>query len=343
MKKYLFMAVAALATLTACQPGDEPQTIVQTREICFAPGATQTRATATAVGNTKALQDNGFAVFGFQGEAQIFNNTKVVYNSTAITSLGLKKGTHYEADLWAPEEAANVKYWAEATYTFSGVYPATNNGYNMDATGTQTITNFVNDGTVDLLVSNVETVNNTANTKTPVALQFEHMLSRVKFTFRNGFSGNEVIEIKNVVIYAVGKTASATIAEGATEPLPTWTITDKADISFGTMDSQTGEKRFDKAGKDTTCYKYIIPGEAQYTMGFTLVVYSEGVQVATKTYSAATNNAITVKPDAAFASGKGYNFTATISPDEAGDIFPIQFSVDVTDWPTDEDYELDLN
>jgi hypothetical protein len=74
-------------------------------------------------------------------------------------------------------------------------------------------------------------------------------------------------------------------------------------------------------------------------MGFTLIVYSEGVQVATKTY-----NAIVVKPkdDAAFAAGKGYNFTATISPDEAGDIFPIEFSVDVTDWEGDEEGTLEL-
>lgn len=340
MKK-LFILAAAIIALASCSKNEEPQAIVQTNEICFAPGATQTRAAVTAVGNVKALQDNGFAVFGFQGDDQIFENTKVVYNSSAITSLNLKEGS-FDANLWAPEEAANVRYWAVADYKFSGVYPATNNGYKMDKEGNQEITSFVNDGTVDLLVSNVKTVNNTATSKSAVALQFEHMLSRVKFTFKNGFSGNEVIEIRDVVIYNVGKTASATIADGATKPVPTWEITDKEDISFGTMDSQTEAKRFNKAGNDTTCYKYIIPGEAEYTMGFTLVVYSEGVQVATKTYSATTNNAITVKPNDAFAAGKGYNFTATISPDEAGDIFPIQFSVDVTDWEDDEEGTLDL-
>jgi hypothetical protein len=339
MKK-LFILAAAIVAFASCSK-EEPQAIVQTSEICFAPAATQTRAAVTAVGNTKALQDNGFAVFGFQGEAPIFENTKVVYNSDAITSLNLKEGS-FGADLWAPEKAADVRYWAVATYKFSGVYPATDNGYSMDKDGNQTITNFVNDGTVDLLVSNVETVNNTANKKTAVALQFEHMLSRVKFTFKNGFSGNEVIEIKDVVIYGVGKQADAKIT--GTTPAPDWTIENdsRIDIDFGTMDSETAAKRFNKAGKDTTCYKYIIPGEEQYTMGFTLTVYSEGVQVATKTYSATTNNAITVKPNAAFAAGKGYNFTATISPDEAGDIFPIQFSVDVTDWAEDEEGTLDL-
>lgn len=341
MKK-LFILAAAIVAFASCSKNEEPQAIVQTSEICFAPGATQTRATATAVGNVEALQNNGFAVFGFQEEDQIFNNTKVVYNSSAITSLGLTQGTHYDVNLWAPEEAANVKYWAVATYKFSGVYPATNNGYNMDATGTQTITDFVNDGTVDLLVSNVETVNNTATSKSAVALQFEHMLSRVKFTFKNGFSGNEVIEIKDVVIYGVGKQADATIT--GTTPAPSWTIENdsRIDIDFGTMDSETEANRFDKDGSDVTPYKYIIPGETEYTMGFTLTVYSEGVQVATKTYSATNSNAITVKPKAAFAPGKGYNFTATISPDEAGDIFPIQFSVEVTDWAEDEEGTLEL-
>ena len=342
MKKYLFMAVAALATLTACQPGDEPQAIVQTREICFAPAA-QTRAAATAVGNEKALQDNGFAVYGFQGADAIFANTKVVYNSDAIASLGLTSGTHYDVNLWAPAVAADVRYWANASYKFSGAYPATGNGYVMDKDGKQTITNFVNNGTVDLLVSNVVLVDNTADTKSAVALNFEHMLSRVKFTFKNGFDGNEVIEIKDVVIYDAGKTASATIAGGDTKPVPTWTITDKANIDFGDMDSESENARFGKNAKDTTCYKYIIPGEESYTMGFTLIVYSEGVQVATKTYSVDNNNAITVKPNAAFAPGQGYNFTATINANKAGDIYPIQFSVDVEPWKEDQNYDLELN
>jgi hypothetical protein len=101
MKKYFIMAVAVLATLTACQP-DEPQTIVQTSEICFAPAATQTRAAVTAVGNTKALQDNGFAVFGFQGTNQIFKNTEVVYINGAIggmiTAKEIKKIYRHEID-----------------------------------------------------------------------------------------------------------------------------------------------------------------------------------------------------------------------------------------------------
>jgi hypothetical protein len=63
MKKYFIMAVAVLATLTACQP-DEPQTVVQTREISFAPAATETRATAVKEYTITDLQNNGFAVWG---------------------------------------------------------------------------------------------------------------------------------------------------------------------------------------------------------------------------------------------------------------------------------------
>ena len=335
MKK-LFVFAAALLALASCSQGDEPQAIVQTREICFAPAA-QTRAAETAVGNEKALQDNGFAVYGFQGTDAIFTDTKVVYNSSAITSLKLNSNS-YDADLWAPEKAEDVRYWAIADYKFSGVYPATNHGYAMDKEGNQTITNFVNNGDVDLLVSRVIGVNNTATEKSSVALVFDHMLSRVKFTFVNGFTGNEVMKIEDVVIYEVGKTASATVASGA----PSWNIKDKADIDFGTMDSETETKRFAKGAKDVTPYKYIIPGEAEYYMGFTVTVYSEGVQVATKTYTKADK--ISVKPvDAStFVAGQGYNFTATINADEAGDIFPIQFSVDVTDWEEDKEGTLDL-
>ena len=343
MKK-LFILAAAIVAFARCSQ-NEPQTVVQTREICFAPSATETRAAATATeeGNLATLTSNGFAVFGFQGADQIFSNTLVTHadKNTTLTGLGLTE----TANAWAPAAAADVRYWADATYKFSGVYPATNNGYNMDATGKQEITSFVNDGTVDLLVSNVVTVDNVADTKTAVALRFDHMLSRVKFTFTNKFTGNEKMEISGVKINGVAKDGSATIATGdgtaSTKTLPTWTAgSEDITLDFGEMSSQTLENRFVKDNQDITVYKYIIPeNNTEYTIDFNVVVYSEGVQVAAKEYTG-----VRIKKEAySFEPGKSYTFNANIAADDAGEIYPIEFTVEVSAWVEVDGGDIDLS
>ena len=345
MKKYFIMAVAVLATLTACQP-DEPQTtIVETREICFAPAATQTRAAATATeeGNLATLTLNGFAVFGFQGEDQIFDNTLVTHSTKNETLAGL--GLEETTNAWAPAAAANVRYWAIENYKFSGVYPATNNGYSMDEDGKQTITNFVNDGTKDLLVSNVNSVNNTTLQKSQVALRFDHMLSRVKFTFTNKFTGNELMEISGVKINGVANDGSAEIETGDgtadTKTAPTWTAgSEDITLVFGEMSSQTTENRFAKETQDVTVYKYIIPeNDTEYTIDFNVVVYSEGVQVAAKEYTG-----VRIKKEAYdFEPGKSYTFNANIAADDAGEIYPIEFTVEVSAWEEVDGGDIDLS
>ena len=341
MKKYFFMALAAVATLTACQQGEEPQTVVQTREICFAPAATETRAAATEEGNLATLKSNGFAVFGFQGEDQIFNNTLVTHadKNTTLTGLGLTE----TANAWAPAAAADVRYWAVANYKFSGVYPATDNGYSMDENGNQTITDFVNDGTKDLLVSNVNSVNNEALQKSQVALRFDHMLSRVKFTFTNQFTGNEVMEISGVKINGVARNGSARIETGdgtaSTKTTPTWTAgDDNISLEFGEMSSQT--TGFAKNAKDVTVYKYIIPEEnTEYTIDFKVVVYSEGVQVAAKQYTG-----VRIKTEEYdFEPGNSYTFNANIAADDAGEIYPIEFTVEVSAWVEIDGGDIDLS
>ena len=78
MKK-LFVFAAALLALASCSQGDEPQAIVETREISFAPIANETRATAVDETKTETLQ-NGFAVWGDVKEttagsfAEVFKN-----------------------------------------------------------------------------------------------------------------------------------------------------------------------------------------------------------------------------------------------------------------------------
>lgn len=344
MKKYFIMAVAVLATLTACQP-EEPQTVVQTREICFAPAATETRAAAVATeeGNLATLTSNGFAVFGFQGEDQIFNNTLVTHSTKNETLTGL--GLTETANAWAPAAAVDVRYWALANYKFSGVYPATNNGYSMDKDGTQTITGFVNDGTRDLLVSNVNSVNNTTLQKSQVALRFDHMLSRVKFTFTNKFTGEEVMEISGVKINGVAKDGSAAITSGNgtvdNKTIPNWTAgDDNISLDFGEMSSQTLDERFAKDEQDITVYKYIIPeNNTEYTIDFNVVVYSKGVQVATKEYTG-----VRIKTEEYnFEPGKSYTFNANIAADDAGEIYPIEFTVEVSAWEEVDGGDIELN
>ena len=119
MKKYFIMAVAVLATLTACQP-DEPQTVVQTREICFAPAATQTRATAAeaiTVANLKQFAVSAFVTTNggiWSADNKIFDNTAVQTSDETTTN----------ASIFEVVDPDEVKYWAESSdYKFSAVYP----------------------------------------------------------------------------------------------------------------------------------------------------------------------------------------------------------------------------
>ena len=319
MKK-LFILAAAIVAFASCSKNEEPTAMVPTREIQFVAGQAVTRAAVTDVVGENQLTERGFLVYGNMGTTQIFNGVEVQHKTKNNALVATNQATD---GAWAPAKAADVKYWVEGqSYKFSGVWPLENSGYKMDENGKQTITSFDNTGTTDLVVSNV-VVAPGAVAHTPVALTFNHMLSRIQFTFVNKFEGSELVTISDVKINGVPQT-------GSIEDWPTWIpSTEKETIAFGAMVGNFASTKI-----DTTSYKYIIPCNAEnITVDFTVVVTDNGQEIAREEYKA--------KPlysdyaGKVFAAGQSYNFTANIKPTTVGDIFPIEFNVTVTPWGKD--------
>ena len=353
MKK-LFILAAAIVAFASCSK-EEPQAIVQTREISFAPAATQTRATEVDETTTENLGD--FAVWGYVGANGNFQSA--VFTKTTVKKIATNKSefSNTTKDVWQPE-GGDVKYWApNSTYWFSAMYPITDAGkYSFSTTGTvhtQKITGFTiakgGVSTEDIVVARPAKATLEDETTYPaVGLTFDHMLARVRFAFRNGFADDNVtIEISNVELNGLIATADATInsngeadwdnASGAIK----LDFQDENDI-FTLENKSIGET----VETDTiaTQYRLFIPTSVEanvYKLSFDLVVKADNVTVLTKSYTMAVdtddkNDAVGLKA-VEYKNGKSYLFSATIDGDLLNkEIFPINFDVKVTDWAADQ-------
>ena len=360
MKK-LFVFAAALLALASCSQGDEPQAIVETREISFAPAATQTRATDVKEYTIDNLIEKGFAVWGYvtaNGTSNwdaLFTNTKVVYGAADAFGEG---NFNTETDkVWQPE-GGDIKYWApKSDYIFSAIYPQNAAKYTFGNDKTQTITGFtIVDGgleTEDLLVSQVANaeLGEGVQKRVAVGLTFDHMLARVHFQFTNTFADENVtIEVRNVKLHGAIAKADATIDAG----VATWKNPENT-VSLNFQDEENDvltipAKKSTEADyhSDITKYRLFIPttiADGGYTLTFDLDVLADGVTVLTKSYKVngtGVEAPIALK-GAEYKNGKSYLFNANISGDLLkNEIFPIQFDVKVTDWAGDTTVDDDI-
>ncbi len=360
MKK-LFILAAAIVAFASCSQ-NEPQAIVETREISFAPAATETRATAVKEYTITDLQDNGFAVWGYvtaDGTSAwdaLFENTKVVYGETDAFGEG---NFNTETDkVWQPV-GGDVKYWApKSDYIFSAIYPQGAAEYAFGKDQSQTITDFtIADGglaTEDLLVSQVATADlgTDEHKRVAVGLTFDHMLARVHFQFTNTFADENVtIKVRNVQLHGAIAKADATISAG----VATWE-NPEGTVSLNFQDDEENDVLTIAAKKsteteyksDVTDYRLFIPTTVEddvYTLTFDLDVLADGVTVLSKSYKVGGTGveAPVALKGATYANGKSYLFNANISGNLLkNEIFPIQFDVKVTDWAADTTVDGDI-
>ena len=332
MKK-LFILAAAIVAFASCSKNEPQATVVPTREIKFATAA-ETRATTATVETATTLQTNGFSVWGYMmtaPQATIFEKVDVKYNSTSR--------------VWEPVEDADVKYWSAGNkYWFSAMAPKSlEDYYSFTTDGTthnQSISEFTiaaDNSTPDLIVAKpayaVLGDNETSNEA--VGLTFDHMLSRVKFTFTNKFADDNVtIEISNVTLNDVLAKGDATITSTG---VATWTPNGDGTIDavYGTENEIVANAAQNEVKE--TVYRYIIPQTATYTVSFDLVVKADGQTVLTKSYKDVS------LANTAFVNGKGYVFNANISGDLLEEeLHPIQFTVKVTEWVDNDPVDINL-
>lgn len=323
MKK-LFVAVLAIAGLVACN-NEETVRVQGPAPIAFDGSFVETRALVADADDPSITTENitGFDVWGFmdKAEGQIFDREEVT---------GTKGNFTY----------ANTQYWVPGhDYYFAAIAPAQSTNVTVtDAAaadayyGLGTIAFNITNGAEDLLYSAVGPIaapDAKATTVEPVKFTFNHMLSKVKFTFTNGFD-NELatIDVKNVRMEVPSK-GSINVAQEDWWSTNQWVLTnDKTTLAFGDAYTRLGIGDSAEAADE----RIIFPADAtqSYTVTFD-VVYRQGE------VEAYTGTKTVVIENVALEIGKAYNFTAELNASnitaDGSELLPIVFDVEVVkDW-----------
>lgn len=237
-----------------------------------------------------------FDVWGFVKESNgtVFTDKDVVLDGTGWAY----EGTQY----WAPKQP----------YYFSALSPM--NSANVTETlatgedaklglGTVTFENI--DGTEDLLYARYHVVSKDLNMQNdPVSFQFQHLLAKVKFTFNNSFTtDNLYAEVKNIRMSAPKK-ASINLAQS--DYSKGWIPEEGEEVvlNFGNT-----EKIASSASGEAEDRRLTIPTgpDYLYDISFDIVIYASDLVI----YETSKTSAVT---GLELEMGKAYNFTTDINP-----------------------------
>lgn len=318
MKK-LFIAIMAVAAAVSCSTEltvDAPKGAAIAFDNAFVENAT--RAADIDAEGIKAV---GFGVTGYivntaGDQGKIFNNQKVAWSGSAYT--------------YSP-----AQYWtAGNTYTFAALVPYTGAQWTYAATdarnGEISFNNALAAANQDLLYSYHSETMPESIVSTPAAVEFtfNHILSRVKFSFKNGFGEGEniTLKVKDVVVTNVHSNGTVAVVDGAVQD---WTV---GESTFNRAFGNAGENILAVGAKGTTEHFYFIPAAATYNLTFVVELYQANVLA--DTYNRTANVTLSLEK------GKSYELTATLNhfnTSDDGELYPIEFNVDeVDEWENGE-------
>lgn len=167
---------------------------------------------------------------------------------------------------------------------------------------------------------NTRTTGETITNETALDFTFNHMLSRIGFTFVNAFTNtNYTFKVSNIQLSGLINKGQCTLGN-----LPlSWSQvgTDMATVkvtSPGTTATSTTPIKSTTGDQ----YKFIIPGSQNLALSFNVTVYINNVEYSIRTLNGTIANA-TYEP------GKSYMLTATISEKNIieGGAVPIEFTL----------------
>ena len=348
MKKVIF-ALAAVVALAACSQED---VIVADKGAAIGFDTFVENSTRVAEDPSYTNDDlfDDFRVYGFVEGAPLFKGTLVSGDGLGNNGNWIYDGTQY----WI----------AGANYVFYAVAPASNNMSNVSYTAADgvsfTYTNV--SGEEDMLYAYAEETGDVSGNDA-VEFAFSHILSKVKFTFTNGYNAtNATIKVKDVVITNAHNTANVALKYDATNKVKSvaWTG-NNGTISAGVQFGSAATQRVDEVKVDgvliadhtyNTKYesdyeRFVIPSANayEYVITFTVELYINGQQIDVDKVAQGVQGykhraRVTFAPQA----GTAYNICTTI---DATNIDPdneqeeIVFTVtEVGDWTPAED---DLN
>ena len=230
----------------------------------------------------------------------------------------------------------NTQWWTpNGNYYFYAVAPVDNsnivvNNKEMNLLGLGNI-DFTNvDGSVDLLYAEkkVDTGNDVlTNAPEKVSLQFHHMLSKVKFTFTNGFTNpNAHLAVKAVKISDAPANGNIDVNTDSWK----WNITPNQTVPLSFGDVNKGAAFDITVSHECDQERLTIPADntRSYTVEFDLELYYGNELAHT------SHKVVTLKKQA-LVIGKNYNIKATITPENFDEnaLLPIEFDIiEVDKW-----------
>lgn len=318
---YLFAAVTAIA-LAACTK-TETTGVSEGNLIKFDNAFVGNPTKAVEETNLSSLQADGFFVYGGYDGVNVFENQKVNYSNSNWEYTPLRSwinGKVYKFAAYAPEASHDASNNVSWDYT-SGGLKFENYISDMDNQ---------NDFIYDKIESPI-TAQPTGNG--PINFAFEHQLSMVKFTIKNGFGDGVNVTISDLTIG--GFCTKADFTDGV------WgTPGEQKNFTHGAFGVMTS------TDMEVSDEFVVIPQTSTLDITFNLTVVTEdGV-------SLSSNKLISTSvSDQEFNKGFRYNFIATVTG-ETIDLETIEFgNPTVTEWDSDlndndaedDDIELNLN
>ena len=326
MKKVL-LSVLAVGMLTACSQ-DETVDMQAPSQIAFA-GAFVDNVTRAADPSITTETIKNFSVWGYvDNKGETGTTLGQVFNDVTVSN---KNGvwTYNPLQYWAPNN--QYHFFALSTNTETD-YKGEVGKESLAQNGIGEIS-FTNvDGSEDLLYATAEATTGASITTAPAPVKFvfDHLLSKVKFTFKNGFAtGYSTLEVTDIEMTVPGKGKIALNEQGTY----TWTnLEGSKTLEFGDLETlplveETVEEGVSVA--ECTYERLTIPAAAtqDYLVTFDAKLYQDGALVQEVTNQEATISGTALLP------GYAYNFVAVLDASNfGGGLYPIEFEAEVEEW-----------
>ena len=272
---------------------------------------------------------NDFGVYGWvvkgDEQGQIFNNTLVYKQDGKFV---------YQTP----------QYWiGGAQYHFAALAPMQNAAWEYSPAnalnGTITFDNekaMAQQDVVFDFVSPEITPEEISSKPDAVEFNFHHILSRVKFSFKNCFAetSNITLEVTDIAISNVYAEGSIDVVNGLLDS--SWNVSKEEEnlmekpLAFGNTALADGETIMASGDVATSAHLYLIPTSATYNISFSVTLYQAGVELGHYNRSAT----VTVNME----KGKSYELKANLNhtnTSDKGELAPIEFTVgNIGDWNT---------
>ena len=323
MKKILF-AAAAIVAMASCATDD----------VVSRPAGAAIEFNDAFVENATRANDiakDNLSQFNVYGSVTANNTNGFIFTDQLVEKNGVNY-TYTPAQYWIP--AASYKFTAFASLTADQRTENVARQWSFApaadaANGVISFNNKVAEANQDLVYAYADctTPETIASKPAPVAFTFNHMLSRVRFTFANGFQSAGNIKLAVSKVHITDAYANGTLAVENGVPAAAWAPANKTlDVTFG-----DAAETIIEGAKQSTEHFYLIPNSeaTTYAVTFDVTLYQAGVEIDTYSH--------VVEFTCAMNRGMSYDIKTTLTPENTSDddsvIYPIEFTViEVEDW-----------